>query len=300
MKFLKLIGFPNLLLLAFGMFVFKYGFLDLQENLQPALNNLQYAAMVLGCVLIAAGGFFMNNVFGFGKDEHPEITEAKGYNVYAAFTIVGIGLGYYIADFVGKPFFTGVFIIGAALFYIYATSLKATIIISNIIVAALIALPILTIGVFTLYPILNNDNHIQIATIFEVLLDYTIFTFIIALILTFVNDLANIDADYNNGVTTLPIVLGRARTMKIVIGLTIIPIALLLYYTQSYIIDLTYALGFGLLFILGPLVYFLIKLWSAGNEKEFRHLEVVLKLVLLFTAVSLAVITFNINYNVKG
>jgi len=300
MKVLKLTGLPNLLLLAVAMFIFKYGLLDRQGSFLPALDHLHYAALVFACVCIAAGGFFINNVFGFGKDEHPTITEAKGYNIYAALTLVGVGLGYYIASHVGKPLFTGIFIIGAALLYIYATSLKATIVISNIVIAIIMTLPIVAIGVFNLYPIISDDNYRLVKLLFELLLDYAIFIFIISLILTFVNDLANNDADYNNGVTTLPIAIGRARTMKIILGLTLVPVAMLLYYGQTYIIELVYALGFGLLFILGPLVYFIIKLWGAATAKEFRHLETVLKIVLFFTAVSVAIITFNINYNVKG
>jgi 4-hydroxybenzoate polyprenyltransferase len=300
MKVLKLIGLPNLLLLAVAMFVFKYGFLDRQAGFVPALDHLQYAALVFACVFIAAGGFFINNVFGFGKDEHPTISEAKGYNIYAALTLIGVGLGYYIAGHIGKPFFTGLFIIAAALLYIYATSLKATIVISNVIIALVVTLPIVAIGVFNLYPIITDDNYRLVKLLFELLLDYSIFTFTISLILTFINDLANNDADYNAGLSTLPIAMGRARSKKIVIGLTVIPIVMLLYYGQTYIVELLYVLGYGLLFILGPLIYFLIKLWDAKTEKEFKHLETVLTLVLFFTALSIVVITFNINYNAKG
>jgi len=295
MKIAKLFNIPALLLLAVSMFVFKYGFLDQEPDIFTALSHWQYALMVFACVLIAAGGFFMNNVFGVGKEPHPQITEAKGYNIYIALNLVAIGIGYYIANYIGKGAFTGIFIVAAGTLYIYATSLKQTLIVSNIIIALIIALPVVTIGIFTLYPVITPDNQPIMGRLFDLLLDYAIFSFIIGLIMTFITDLANTDADYNAGLTTLPIVLGRARTIKIVLAFTLLPVGLIVYYLESYIINLTYALGYAILFILGPLVYMLIKLWSAAASKDFKHLEKVLQLLLLFVALSVAVLTYNIN-----
>ena len=300
MKLLKLTGLPNLLLLALSLFVFKYGFLDRQAGFESALNNWQYALFVLACVLIAAGGFFMNTVFGYGKDTNTSISEAKGYNFYIALTLAGVALGYYIANFTGKPMFVGIFIVAAATMYIYATSLKQTVLISNIVVALLMTLPIVAVGLFTIYPMLNPNNQPLLATLFSLMLDYAYFTFALSLLFTFINDLAHADADYNSGIDTLPILLGRARAVKIVLVFTLLPVCMVLYYGNTFLQDLLWAVGYGLLFIIAPFVYFLIKLWSATTEKDFAHLEKVLKLVLFFTALSIAVITLNIQYHVKG
>lgn len=300
MKFIKLYGLQNVLLLALGMFAFKYGFLDRQADVVLALNSWQYALMVLACGLITAGGTFINNVAGVGKENASQYTEALAYNIYIALTLAGAGIGYYIANFTGRPMFAGVFIAGAATLYIYATSLKQTILVSNILIALTMALPVVAIGVFTLFPVLSDSNRLLLATLFDLMLDYALFIFVIGLLITFVKDLASTDDDYNAGITTLPIALGRARALKIIIGFTIVPVAMLFYYGNTYIIDLTIALGYGLFFILGPLVYFIIKAWSAKTQKDFLHLETVLRVALFFTLLSIAVITFNIEYHAKG
>lgn len=300
MKLLKLTGLPNLLLLAFSLFIFKYGFLDRQAGFTPALNHWQYALFVLACIFIAAGGFFMNNVFGYGKDSSTEVSESKGYNIYIALTLIGVGLGYYIANFTGKPMYVAVFVVAAATMYIYATSLKQIVLISNIVVSFLMILPIVAVGLFNIYPMLNQYNQPLLATLFDLLLDYAYFTFIISLIYTLINDLAHADADYNAGIDTLPIVLGRARSLKIVFVFSLLPLGLLFFYGNQYFKDLLIAAGYTLLFIVAPLIYFLLKLWNATTEKDFQHLEKVLKVVLFFTALSIAVITFNIQYNAKG
>jgi 4-hydroxybenzoate polyprenyltransferase len=298
MKIIKLYGLQDVLLLVTGMLAFKYGFLD-RQPVVLALSDWQYLIMVLACALIATGGLFINNTAGVGK-ETTDLSEAKVYNIYIALTLSGVGMGYYIANFIGKPMFSGVYIVGAATLYIYATSLKQTLLISNIIIALLKALPLVAIGIFTLYPVLTLESKPLLATLFGLMLDYALFIFVIGLILTFINDLAKSDTDYNEGISTLPIAIGRARTQKVVLVFTILPIAMLLYYGETYIKELLFALGYGLLFILAPIVYFVIKLWNAATPKDFRHLETVLKIVLLFTVLSVAVVTFNIQYNVKG
>ena len=113
MKLVKLYGLQNVLLLAFGMSAFKYGFLDKQANVALALNHWQYTLMVLACMLIAAGGAFINNVAGMGKENTTQYSEATAYNIYIALTLAGVGLGYYIANFTGRPMFCSMFSIQA-------------------------------------------------------------------------------------------------------------------------------------------------------------------------------------------
>jgi 4-hydroxybenzoate polyprenyltransferase len=291
---IKLFNIPALVLLAVCMFAFRYGFLTQQEGFIPALNEWQYALLVLSCVLIGAGGFLMNNAFGAGRDNNPGITEATGYNIYIGLNVVAMGIGYYIANLYERPVYMGIFIVGSATLYLYATSLKQSFLISNILLALVITLPLAAIGIFNIYYALTDENFGIARLMFKVLLDYLIFTFVINLILTFVNDLANSDADYNAGLNTLPIALGRARATRIVFGLAVIPAAAVLFYAKQYLIDLTWALCFVLVFIGGPLAFVLIKLWGATSPKDYRQLEGALKLVLLFTALSVGVITFNI------
>ncbi|SFQ40340.1 UbiA family prenyltransferase [Flavobacterium akiainvivens] len=291
---IKLFNIPALAILAVAMFSFRYGFLTQQEGFSPFLNDWQYALLVLSCVLIAAGGFLMNNTYGVGREDKSGLSEATVYNIYIALNVVGVGIGYYLANLGEKPMYLGIFVVGAATLYLYATSLKQSLLISNILLALIMTLPLVAIGVFNMYFGLTNINYSMAKPMFEVLLDYIIFSFIINLILTFINDLTNSDADYNAGLNTLPITLGRARTVKILLGLCILPVLAVVVYGKVYLINLPFALAFVLLFLGGPLVFCIIKLWNGATQKEFRQMESALKLVLLFTALSIAVISFNI------
>lgn len=296
MKLFKLFNIPDLIILALSLFIFRYGFISAQEAILPALNDWQYALLALSCIFIAAGAYFINNTAGIGHKEY-DISEARSYNIYIVLTIIGVGLGYYIANLVNIPLYSGIIVVAAATLYIYATSLKQTILISNILIAIAAALPIVAIGIFNFYPLLMPETKPMLGVLFSLLLDYALFVFVITLLLTFTQDLANTDSDYNAGINTLPIALGKERTIKIVCGLVIIPVAMILYYVNTYLINLLWAMGFCLLFLLGPIIYFAIKLWNSKTQKDFAQLVTVMKIVLFFTSVSIAVITFNIKYN---
>lgn len=306
MAFLKLIRYKNLLMLALMQLVFKYGFIDFQ-GIPQALNHWQYALLVLSTVCIAAGGYLINNIIDKGTDEEnkPEnvvigntISEAMGYNLYIALNIIGVGIGFYIANIVGKPNFAAVFIIIAATLYVYANGLKQSLLIGNFIIAILLSLSILIIPIFDLLPVILPQNQAGMGIIFKILIDYAVFAFVINFIREIVKDLEDVNGDYNHGMNTLPIALGVSRTVKVVFGLSFIPIGFVIYYINENLFsnDLYFATAYGLVLILAPLLYFTVKIFGAKNKKDFGHLSTVLKVIIFFGILSIAVINWNILY----
>lgn len=305
MNFLKLIRYQNLLMLALMQLVFRYGFLKPQE-IPLALNDWQFFLLVLSTLTIAAAGYLINNIFDQETDRENKpgdvvigkaISETQAYNYYIALNCIGVGIGFYLSNLIDKPNFATLFVVIAATLYLYASSLKRNLLIGNIIIALLLSVSIIIIGIFDLYPVLNMDNHALLATVFQVLLDYAIFAFILNLIREIVKDLEDVNGDYNQGMKTLPIVLGVFRTSRLIFILSFIPIFILLYYVNAYLLNLVYSTIFILLFIAGPLIYFTLKIWSAKTKKEFHHLSILLKWILLFGIISIVVISLNMKYN---
>lgn len=307
MKFLKLIRYQNLLMIALMQLIFKYGFLDLQ-NIPLALNDWQYLLLILTTVLLAGGGYLINNIFDKETDSinKPDdvvvgkfIAEDKAFNTYIAFNIVGVGIGFYLANVIEKPAFALVFILISAVLYLYASSLKQSLLIGNIIVAILTSFTVIIIGIFNLYPLITPDNQAFLGVLFKVLLDYALFAFLINFIREIVKDLEDVNGDYNQGMNTLPIALGVTRTARVVFLISFIPIAILLYYINEYyfINELYIATIYCLLLIVAPLIYFTVKSASAKNQQDFHHLSQVLKLVLFFGILSALIVTLNIQMN---
>lgn len=305
MKYLKLIRYQNLLMLALMQLIFRYGFLKL-ENIPLALADWQYLLLVLATVLLAAGGYVINNIFdqATDHDNKPDnvivgrsISETNAYNIYVALNITGVGIGFYLSNVIEKPGFASIFIMIAAALYFYATSLKQMVLIGNIIVAALLSCSVIIIGIFDLFPVITPENQPMMANLFSILLDFAVFAFMINFIREIVKDLEDVNGDYNQGMSTLPIVLGISRTAKITFGLSFIPILVILVYINTYLIPLLYATIYMFLFVLGPLFYFMIKIWTAKKQKEFHSLSLLLKWILFFGILSVLVISLNIKYN---
>jgi len=306
-NFFKLIRYQNLLLLALMQLVFRYGFLNLQ-HINLALSDFQYVLLVLATVLIAAAGYVINNIFDQETDNENKpanvivgksISETAAYNLYAALNITGVGIGFYLSNVIGKPGTAAIFIIVAATLYLYASTFKQMLVVGNLIVALLLALSVLIVPVFDLYPITNESNQKGMATLFSVIFDYAVFAFLINFIREIVKDLEDINGDYNQGMNTLPIALGKSRTTKLVFGFSIIPIVLLLVYTNKYFFtnNLLIAVIYTLALVISPLIYFSVKMLSAKTTKDFHHLSTVLKLVILSGVLSIAVVSYNILQN---
>ncbi|WP_091256792.1 geranylgeranylglycerol-phosphate geranylgeranyltransferase [Flavobacterium omnivorum] len=305
MNFLKLIRYQNLLMLAFMQLIFRYGFFKIQ-NVPLALTDWQYWLLVLSTVLLAAGGYIINNIFDQDTDNNnnpnsvivgKSISENQAYNLYGIVTVAGVLIGFYLSNMIQKPGFASLFILIAAALYLYASSLKQMMLIGNIIVALLLSFSVLIIGFFDLYPAAGIDKPQQMRIFFSILLDYAIFAFMINLLREIVKDIEDIQGDYNQGMNTLPIAIGKSKTAKIVCVLSLIPLSFILYYINKYLIEVVFVTVYLLVFVVGPLLFFTIKIWTATSKKEFHNLSSLLKLILFFGILSVVVISLNIKYN---
>ncbi len=289
-------------MLAFMQLVFRYLFLA-QSYVDLALTDFNYILLVIATVCIAAGGYVINNIMDQDTDEiaKPQnrvvgvsVTETVAYNWYIGLTIVGVGIGFYLSNVIYKPTFASMFILVATLLYVYATSFKQIPVVGNIVVALLLSISIIIIGLFDILPAIDADNRFRMKEAFDILMHYAIFAFIINLIREIVKDMEDMDGDYQSGLNTLPIAIGVQKTKIIVEVLTLISIGILAYYVNSNLFELDYVVYYAMFLIVGPLIYFGVKLLNATTKKEFHHLSLVLKIILFFGILSVAVIVFNL------
>ena len=312
MNFLKLIRFQNLAMIAFMQYLFRYTFmktatfteLTTTQNFL-ALSHFQFFLLVFSTICIAAAGYIINDIMDQETDEIAKkrivgksITEGLAYNLYVILNITGVGIGFYLSNTIGKPSFATIFIFIAALLYFYATTLKQIAVVGNLVVAFILSFSIIILGIFDLVPSTHEGNEfwtgnkMQMKQVFSILTDYALFAFIINFLREIVKDVEDTDADYAAGIATLPVLLGKDRTMKLVFVLSFIPILILIYYINTNLSNYNYVLYYGLLFIIAPLLFFTIKSWSAKTKNDFKNLSLLLKLVLLFGILSITVITY--------
>ena len=307
MKFLNLIRYKNLLMLAFMQLLFRFDFVELRQ-ISLALTNCQYALLILSTTLIAAAGYVINDIFDQETDSINKpskvivgktISENSAYSIYAGLNITGVCIGFYLSNVIMKPSFATVFILIAATLYIYATSLKQMAIVGNIIVALDLSMSVIIIGIFDIYPATNSGNQAVMANLFSILLDYAIFAFMINLLREMIKDNEDVTGDNQQLMKTLPIIIGNDKTTKIIFALSFIPIITLFLYVNKYFVNnnLFIATAYVFIFVLGPLLYFTIRTFNAKTKEDFRVLSTLLKWILFFGILSIIIINLNIEYN---
>ncbi|MFC0604228.1 geranylgeranylglycerol-phosphate geranylgeranyltransferase [Winogradskyella pulchriflava] len=304
MHFLNLIRWKNLIMIALVQYLIKYALLlpfFESHGVVTTLNGLGFALLVLATICIAAGGYIINDIYDVEADKinkpnavviSNQITEKKGLTLFIILNVIGVGLGFYLSNTVDKSAFFMLFFMASALLYIYSSYLKQILLVGNIVVSLVVALSILLVGIFELLPaITDNNREIQI-TFFKIILDYAIFAFMINLIREIIKDIEDIDGDHKVGMQTLPIVIGRERANKIVFILSLIPIFSVTYYVITYLFKQQLVVGYFLILVIAPLIYVTIKIFSAEQKSHYKHISLMLKLVMLTGMLSLLLYNF--------
>lgn len=299
-SFLKLVRFPNLILIILTQVFIKY-FLFERFGIATTLTDFQFLLLCLSTLCIAAAGNIINDIYDQEADliNKPNkiiigksISEKLGFNFYIALTILGVGIGFYLSNIIKRPGFSAMFIIISALLYLYATYLKNIIILGNILISCLVAMVILIIGLYDLMPAITPQNQPTQAVMFSIILDYALFAFLINWLREMVKDQQDVNGDFNTGRNSIPIAIGKDRANKVITAIALIPFILIIYYMYEYLYDNIYAVLYTLLLLVGPLLYFITKIFSAKTIKEFTHLSFTLKLIMLFGLFSIAIYQF--------
>jgi 4-hydroxybenzoate polyprenyltransferase len=295
MNILNVIRWKNLLMIALVQSLIKYGLL-LPFGVSTSLNDLEFFLLIFSTICIAAAGNIINDIYDVETDfiNKPDkilvgksISEKTAYNMFIILNVLGVGVGFYVSQAIGKSELFSIFVIISVLLYVYASYLKQMFLIGNIIVSVLVALSIIIVGVFELIPAITPENQgIQLA-FFRILLDYALFAFIINLIREIAKDIEDFDGDYKSGMRTLPIVIGKEISAKILFALSFIPLIAVIYYVNNNLYKQPIAVVYYLVFIIAPLIYLCIIIFNAKTNKDFHVISNLLKLVMLFGMLSL-------------
>ncbi|WP_430468520.1 geranylgeranylglycerol-phosphate geranylgeranyltransferase [Winogradskyella ouciana] len=302
--FLNLIRWKNLLMIALVQILIKYALLlpfYESHGVITTLSPLAFFLLVLATVCIAAGGYVINDIYDVEADKinkpskviiNTHISEKIALRLFIILNVIGVGIGFYLSNGIGKSGFFVIFFIASALLYIYSSFLKQILLVGNVIVSLVVALSILLVGVFELLPVINDSNREIQIFFFRLILDYAIFAFIINFIRELVKDIEDIDGDHKAGMQTLPIVLGRERANKIVFVLSLIPLFAVVYYVVDNLFKQQLLVGYFLVLVIAPLIYVTIKLFSAEHKSHYKHISLILKLVMLTGMLSMALYSY--------
>lgn len=308
MKYLNLIRWPYLLILVIGQILIKYTFLTplLEAVYGPGLAPITLNAFGLSLVsaatvCLAAAGFIIHDLYNINENsidlpyrvvKGEKITVKKAFNLFFGLNIIGMLIGFYLANMIGHPSFAIMFILTSALFYASAKGLKKYVLIRPIILSFLGGLSFLAVALFDLFPAIDDTNGETLTTFFSVITDYSIFLALLIFVREQIINQKNSDEHHKFGWNSLSLSLGFERTKQVIFAVSLAPIAAVIFYIYKYLYLNPISLIYSLALVLAPLLFFSIKLLMARNKKDYATLQLIMSGVIFFSILSIGLYQF--------
>ncbi len=283
---------PNLIIIILTQFLVRYCIINSIFQFQGVgvqLDLSDFILLVLATILIAAGGYIINDYYDIDIDEFNkkktnmigrEISIKTSWILYFSINTLAVILGFILASNISSFQLGFIFPIIAGLLWFYSTRYKGMLFWGNLIVALLAALVLLIVWLFEFMALRNNpevflDVMKVMGKVNIFVWSYALFAFLTTLLREWIKDVEDMKGDERFGCQTLPIVFG-IKKMKVFLVSFIILLIVLLGYGQIYLIRSGYIFTFvylivavQLLFIY--LLYLVIKL-KQHEDMEFAGL----------------------------
>lgn len=292
---LKLIRYPNLIIIALAQYLFRYCILFpimRLEHVEPAMSHLNFALLVLSTILIAAAGYAINDYFDIRSDRinRPDkiivgrlLSRRIAMLFHTIFSIIAILLGIYISYKVGSFKLGAINIVISILLWLYSVKYKAYFLVGNIIVSFATAMTIIVVLLFDMY-VLRLDSHM-------VIWSYVLFAFMISLIREIIKDIEDIEGDKKCRCSTIPVVIGIPGTKIILLCLVAISVVALSYISYlSNMQHLKIIFWYLNFIVIIPFIYMGYIIYISKNKADYGFLSNVAKFIMLSGVLSMTLI----------
>lgn len=297
--YLKLIRYPNLIIVILTQYLMRWGILEpmLEVNqFDLQLDSFHFFLLVLSTVCITAAGYVINDYF----DTHTDLLNRPkevivGTRIHRRFAmifhivlnVIGVGLGFYLSFHIGIPYLGLIFLLVSGVLWFYSTTYKRQFLVGNLIVAFLTALVPLMVVVFEI-PLLNEEykevllkHNMNFMYLFHWVLVFAFFAFMMNLMREIIKDVEDYEGDRVYGRKSLPLILGVKASKNIVNTLILVTVVGLNYVYFSYLED-TLTLIYFSLFLYIPFIFLIAKNVKAADRADFEYIGNVLKVIMLF------------------
>ena len=307
--YLTLVRWQNLLMTAIVLFVMEKWVAT--PLLRAACFGEQlpwwlFMLIVLATVLIAAGGYVINDYFDVKIDaiNRPDrlivtrtVSKQQAMLLFQVLTAVGVAFGLAASWFLRSWVTAVIFVFVPGLLWFYSASYKRQLLIGNLIVALVAALSPLLIAVSNvaylklLYSNVNGINVLEYTPIdlptslYMWIGGFAAFAFLGTLIREIIKDMQDQMGDRELECHSLPVVLGE-QTTKIIVTALLFLLSAALVWLAWWVIPFPHTwsslhIRYVVLGLLVPIACVLWLLWSARISSDYRTTQAVMKFVLL-------------------
>lgn len=301
MPYLNLIRYKNLLFLLLIMWCMQrcvaepilsiYGF----DSESLPLQGWQFALMAAGVVLIAAGGYAINDYFDVKIDTvNNPLTRIVGVSIersramlcHQILTAAGIICGVAVSISVHSLMLAMLFLFVPGLLWFYSASYKRQFLVGNIIVSLMSATSIMVVA-FTnvsalrhIYPKTLLAQTPIVATLYGWIGAFALFAFLLTWIREILKDIEDQEGDREMECRTMPVMYGETKTKIAVISLIVLTAGLLAWLILRHAnnsLTWRYA-GFGVLLPMAVLAFII---GFAKKRADYHNAQQLAKYIML-------------------
>jgi 4-hydroxybenzoate polyprenyltransferase len=304
-SFFRLIRFPNLVIMALTMILVKWCLIDTLlgfGGIVPAFSNLGFALLVISTVLVAAGGYVVNDYLDTDIDAVNKsdkiivgntISKKAAWNSYVALSLLGLLAAALPSWEIGNVNYVLIQVISGGLLWFYSYSYKRQILIGNLVVSGLSAIIVLL--PFYYEAMAEDKLYNTISVNFFFVKAYFAFAFLTTFSRELIKDMEDMEGDKSANCRTFPIVAGivPAKIMAIIFTLTVMVavgyIQYLQYETQDYISMIYFLVAVQL-----PSLWLVIKTAKAKEKNDFHFASTLSKVVMVGGILSMLVFKYTL------
>lgn len=262
------------------------------------LPNVVLLLLIVSVVLIAAGGYVINDYFDVKIDRinRPDdlvvtntISKERAMLLFQILTGVGIVFGLGLSIYLRSWLLSMIYILIPGVLWFYSSSYKRQLILGNVVVALIMALlPLMVVFANVAQMSLKYGDVVQYSPVISELYlwigGFSIFAFLCTWIREIVKDMQDQVGDREYECHTLPICIGDLWTKVIVTLLTLIVMALLIwinYFVIPFPHDFsTLTTRFTIFGLLIPIAGSLVLLWAAKIPSDYGTVQHLLKFIM--------------------
>jgi 4-hydroxybenzoate polyprenyltransferase len=304
--FLKLIRWPNLLIVALTMILMRYAVIEpVISKIRVVLNSgtgelvrlslkfpwYDFLILVIATLLITAGGYVINDYFDIKTDlinrgeviVGTKVPRRQAMLWHNILNIAGVAAGFYISWKAGYLWMGMLFLIVSGLLYFYSASYKRQFLIGNIVVALLTAtIPMLVViyewpALYRYYAV-NAVVPPHFTPVFYWVGGFAIFAFLTTLTREIIKDIEDFEGDMAYGRNTVPVVTGVLTARIISIALILVTVGLL-YVVWHFFLNEKITLIYVSCTIVLPLLFVIYQLIISSDKRQLHSASGLIKLV---------------------
>jgi 4-hydroxybenzoate polyprenyltransferase len=323
--FLKLIRWPNLLIVILTMVLMRYAILE------PLLNKISitmysiagsattmslqsswfdFLILVTATVLITAGGYVINDYFDIKTDlinrgkviVGTKIPRRQAMMWHNIFNICGVTAGFYISAKTGFIWMGLLFLIVSGLLYFYSSTYKRQFLIGNLVVAALTGVVPMLVVIFEApvlyqYYAINAVKIPDMSIIFYWIGGFAIFAFLTTLSREIIKDIEDFEGDVAYGRNTVPVVMGILASKIVSICLVSVTLLMLYMVWHFYIKDFISLFYISVALAL-PLLFIIFQIIVSKSRMHLHNASRLMKIVMLAGILYSVIVKMIIYYNI--